>query len=123
MNVALWIGQGLLTLIFLYSGLIKATQTKERITALGQTGVAPFPLPVIRFIATCELLGVVGLIAPWLTGIAPVLTPLAAAALGVLMVLAAIAHLRLKEQRIPVIELSILAICIFVAAGRFADLT
>src|SRR5205823_6185164 len=99
MNVALWIGQGLLALVFTYSGLIKATQTKDRIIALGQTGVAPFALPVIRFTALCELLAVAGLIAPWATGIAPVLTPLAAVGGAVLMVLAAPIHARRHEPR------------------------
>jgi len=122
MNAALWIGQGLLAVTFTFSGLIKVTQTKERIIAIGQTGVAPLSLPAIRFTAICELLAVVGLIAPWATGIAPVLTPLAAVGLAILMVLAGSIHAQRHEPRNVATNLVLLAICVFVAVGRFAGL-
>ncbi len=77
MNIALWIAQGLLAAAFLASGYAKSTQTKEKMIATGQTGVAPFPLPVIRVVAALEVAAAVGLILPWATDIAPVLTPLA----------------------------------------------
>lgn len=63
------------------------------------TGVVNIPLPVMRFIAVCELLGIVGLVLPYATGIRPVLTPLAAVGLGVIMVPAARIHLGLNEAR------------------------
>jgi hypothetical protein len=44
-----------------------------------------------------ELLGAAGLILPAVTGIAPILTPLAAAGLAVMMLLAAFTHVRRKE--------------------------
>jgi uncharacterized membrane protein YphA (DoxX/SURF4 family) len=55
MNSALWIGQGLLAVIFLISGIAKSTMSKERMLATGQTGAEAFPLPVIRFttISSC----------------------------------------------------------------------
>ncbi|MFD9418483.1 hypothetical protein ACFWC9_27720 [Streptomyces goshikiensis] len=43
--------QGLLAAVFMGSGFLKSTQTKEKMIAAGQTGVAPFPLPVIRVVA------------------------------------------------------------------------
>ena len=51
----------------------------------------------MRFIGVMELLGAAGLILPAVTGIAPILTPLAAAGLAVMMLLAAPTHLRRKE--------------------------
>jgi uncharacterized membrane protein YphA (DoxX/SURF4 family) len=119
MNVALWIAQGLLAAIFLLSGSLKSTQSKERLIATGQTGVAPFPLPVIRAVAVLELLAAAGLILPRLTGIAPVFTPLAAVGLAVVMLGAAWAHTSLGEYRTVGVNLVLLALCLFVAIGRF----
>jgi len=119
MNVALWVVQGLLAALFLVSGTLKSTQSKERMVEAGQTGVAPFPLPVIRVVAALELVAVVGLILPWATGIAPVLTPLAAVGLGVVMVGAAVSHLSLREYPQAFgVNLVILLACMFVVWGR-----
>ncbi len=130
MNIALWIAQILLAVTFLASGAVKISQPKKRLIATGQTGVAPFPVPVIRIVAACELLAVPGLILPRLTDIAPVLTPLAAVGLAIVMVGAAISHSALlradltagrgrKESRNVAVNLSLLALSIFVAVGRF----
>ncbi|MFG2794438.1 DoxX family protein [Streptomyces sp. NPDC048419] len=59
MNVALWVGQALLALVLVYSGALKVSQSGERLVEMGQTGAAVFPLPLIRFVASCELLGAV----------------------------------------------------------------
>jgi uncharacterized membrane protein YphA (DoxX/SURF4 family) len=120
MNVALWIAQLVLAVLFLTSGALKSVMSKERMLATGQTGVAPFPLPAIRVIAACELLGVLGLLLPRLTGIAPVLTPVAALGLAVLMVGAAVSHGSLREYPQASVNLALLAVCVFVAIGRFA---
>ena len=81
MDIALWIGQGILAVIFTVSGTAKLTKSKQRLIDSGQTGVVFLPLPAIRVVASLELLGVLGVILPWLTGIRPGLTPLAAMAL------------------------------------------
>ncbi|MGH3662188.1 MAG: DoxX family protein [Micromonosporaceae bacterium] len=122
MNVALWIMQGLLAVIFAASGVSKSTQSKKKLIAMGQTGVAPFPLPVVRFAAYCELLGVVGVIVPWLTGIAPILTPLAAAGFAVIMVAAIASHAYLKEPLAVVYTSVILVMAVVVSAGRIGVL-
>jgi hypothetical protein len=64
MNIALWIAQILLVLVFGYSALIKGTQSTERAVGLGMTGVVNVRLPAMRFTAYCEVLGVIGLILP-----------------------------------------------------------
>jgi hypothetical protein len=122
MNVALWILQGLLAVVFLGSGLAKSTMTKERMLASGQTGVAPFPLPVIRAVACCELLAAAGLLLPWATGIARFLTPLAAVGLCLVMVGAAGSHARLREPRNVAINTVLFALALTVAVARFGDL-
>ncbi|GDY28744.1 DoxX family protein [Gandjariella thermophila] len=122
MNVTLWILQALLAAIFAVSGACKSVLPKERLVAMGQTGVAPFPLPLVRFTAVCELFGVVGIILPWLTHTAAVLTPLAATGFAVVMVGAIGSHAYLKEPRSVVATTVILAMAVTVAIGRFAGL-
>jgi hypothetical protein len=122
MNTFLWILQGLMAVVFTGSGLAKSTMTRERLIATGQTGVALFPMPVVRFTAVCEVLGAAGLVLPWATGIARVLTPVAAIGLCVVMVGAASSHARLREPRNVAINTLLFAAALTVAIGRFADL-
>jgi uncharacterized membrane protein YphA (DoxX/SURF4 family) len=122
MNVALWIGQGVLAALFAVSGSVKSTMSKERMIATGQTGVREFPLPVIRMVAALELLAVIGLLVPQATGVAPVFTPLAALGLAVVMVGAAVAHARLHERGTSALNLVIMLLCLAVAIGRLAGL-
>jgi uncharacterized membrane protein YphA (DoxX/SURF4 family) len=118
MNLALWVGQALLAVVLLYSGALKVSQSREKLLAMGQTGAAVFPLPVLRSVAFCELLGAVGIILPWLTNVAPALTPLAAAGLAVVMVGAVAAHARLHEPRNVAATSFILLVAVAVAVGR-----
>lgn len=122
MNVVLWAAQIVLAGIFAASGAMKSTMSKQRMIETGQTGVAPFPLPVVRVVALLELVAVLGLILPWLTGVARVLTPLAAVGLAVVMVGAAIAHSTLREPKAVAANAVIFAMCLVVIVGRLADL-
>jgi hypothetical protein len=123
MNIGLWIGQVVLAGVFLFSAVTKGFWSKDRLIASGQTGVAPVPLLGLRLIAFAELLAVIGLIAPQLTGVAPILTPLAAFGLCIVMVSAAIVHLRLHEPRNVSSNIAILAVCACVGVGRFISLS
>lgn len=120
MDVALWSAQLLLALIFVASGIAKSTMSKERLVASGQTGVAPFALRSIRVIAALEIAGALGLVLPRATDIAPVLTPIAAVGLAVVMVGAAVSHWSLRERtQVMAVNLPIFGVCVFVALGRF----
>lgn len=88
----------------------------------GQTGVAGLPLTFIRIIGITELLGMVGIIVPWWTGIAPVLTPITAAGFALIMVFAAPIHYKRKEPRNVAANLTLLLLAIFTAYCRFAGL-
>lgn len=118
MNALLWIAQGLLAATFLASGLLKGTQSKARMIETGQSGVGPYPLPFVRFIAVCELLAAVGVVVPWATGIAPGLTVWAASGLGIIMIGAAFTHAKLHEPRNVAINIFLLSVCVAVAIGR-----
>jgi|SRR5688572_8884305 hypothetical protein len=123
MNVALWLVQIVLALGFGASAVMKGTWDRERLVRAGQTGVQGLPVPLIRTIALVELLGAVGLLAPWASGIAPYLTPVAALGLAVIMVLAAGVHIILREPKNVLIPTLIGAACCFVAYGRGMRLT
>jgi len=118
MTSFLWILQGALALGFGASAFMKGTWDRERLARSGQTGVQGLPMPVIRFIAVVELFGAIGLVVPWATGIAMVLTPLAAVGLAIVMLLAAGVHTILREPRAIAITVVICAACLAVACGR-----
>lgn len=122
MNIALWIGQILLAFVCVVSGSLKSTQSRERMIETGQTAAKIVPLPYMRTAGVSELFAVLGLILPWATGIAPVLTPVAAVGFGLVMILAATVHTRLREPRNVATNMAILAVCAFVSIGRFAAL-
>jgi hypothetical protein len=105
MNTAIWIAQVLLALAFGFGGFQKSTLPKEKL-APKFPWVNDFSLGTVRFIGIAEFLAAIGLIVPQRTGVAPILTPLAAIGLALIMFLAAIYHLRKKEYRVlPIIAL------------------
>ena len=118
MNTMLWVAQSLLAALFLFSGVMKSTQSEQKLVASGQTGVEGLPRSLIRFIGISEILGAAGLVLPLLSDVMPVLTPIAAIGLGLIMILAAILHYRRDEKRTALQNLSILLVCLFVAYGR-----
>ena len=75
----------------------------------------------MRLISGLELLGGVGLILRSLTGVAPVLTPIAAVGLMVIQVGAVLVHQRRKETQMLLIILILIALLVFVAWGRLGD--
>lgn len=118
MNVALWAAQIILAAVFAVSGIAKLTMARDRLLATGQTGIAMFPMPVVRFTASMEIAAAVGLVAPWLSGTARILTPLAAAGLCIVMIGAAWAHSRLREPWSVAANALFFALAVFVLFGR-----
>ncbi|GGA85808.1 DoxX family protein [Puia dinghuensis] len=118
MNTMLWTSQLLLAAAFLYSGINKTLLSEQQLIARGQTGVAGYSAGAIRFIGVSEILGSIGLILPWWTGIMPLLTPVAAACFAVIMLMAAPIHMRLKEKRNVATNLVLLGLSLFVALER-----
>jgi uncharacterized membrane protein len=118
MNVALWIVQAVLAAAFVAAGVMKSTQPKEKLQP-NLPWVEDFSVGTIRLIGVAELLGGIGLIVPAVTGIAPILTPIAAACLAFVMVLAAATHIRRKEPSGVVVNVVLFALAAFVAWGRF----
>lgn len=120
MGALLWMAQGLLAVIFTVSGVLKATWS------------SPICWPAVRPAWWAWTFGSSGsslyaswrerweLIAPEALAATPTLTAIAAIGLGLIMVLAARVHWALGEARNVAVNLALLALCVFVAAGRLA---
>jgi hypothetical protein len=116
MNVALWIVTGLLAFAMLGAGAMKIFVPREKL-AEKQKWAASWTDGNVKLLGVAEVLGAIGIIVPQATGILPILTPIAAVCLAILMAGAAKTHIDLKEPPVPPVILGLLAI--FVAIGRF----
>lgn len=119
MNMVLWTVQFILAGLFLLSGTMKTFWPIDRI-AKRLPWAASMPPALVRFIGGSQLLGAIGLLAPQLTGILPWLTPLAAAGLATIMVLAALFHARRGEYSAIRFNGVLLVLALFIAYGRLA---
>lgn len=120
MNTVLWIVTILLVLAFLAAGSLKLSQPRATLQA-NMPWVADVTDGQVKAIGAVEGLGALGLVLPAVTGIAPVLVPLAATGLAITMAFAVATHVRRGEPAAasaPAVVLGLLAA--FVAIGRFA---
>mgnify|MGYP006195675565 CR=1 FL=1 len=116
-HIALWAVQIVLAFAFVSAGVMKTFLPLEQLVAsmAWVESVGSF----VRFIGICELLGGIGMIVPAATRIKPVLTPIAAIGLLIIMVLAAGLHFTRTEFDAIPITLVLGALAAFVAWGRF----
>ena len=68
----------------------------------------------VKGIGAVEVLGAIGLVLPAATGIAPILTPIAAVGLALVMAAAVVVHVRRKEQFVPPLVLGVLSLVVAV---------
>lgn len=116
MNIALWIASGLLAFALVAAGGVKVAVPRAKL--LEKMGWAEsWSDGRFKLLGLAELLGGIGVIVPHVTGILPILTPVAAACLVVLMAGAVKTHLERKESPAAPAILALLGI--FVALGRF----
>lgn len=115
-HIALWVVQGLLAAAFFMAGFMKITMPIDHLAANGMSFVNAFSEGMVRIIGISEVLGGIGLILPVLLRIKPLLTPIAAIGLAIVMVLASIYHISVNEPPVPNVILFVLAI--FTAWGR-----
>ncbi len=121
MNVALWIAAVVLALGMGVSGFLKVVFGREKLTSNPRMAWAQdLTDPMFRTIGSLEFFGALGVILPALTGIAPVLVPLAAIGLALIMIGAMVFHVRRGEGiESVVVPLVLASLAIFVAWGRF----
>src|SRR5579871_3436560 len=117
MNIVLWFFQVFLGAAIGFGGVEKVFAYDKMLQQYAWVkDVSP---SLVTFIGICEMLGGIGLILPALTRVMPRLTPIAASALTLLMVLAGGFHVMRGEfhSLIPVTVLGCLFA--FIAYGRF----
>lgn len=120
MNIALWVVQGLLAVAYLAAGGMKLVRSREQMVASGNFEWAKDVSDgAVKGVGAVEVLGALGLVLPELTGIAPVLTPIAAVGLVIVQVIAARVHLKLGETKSLPVNVVLLVLAAFVAVGRF----
>ena len=119
MNVVLWIAAAVLAAAFLAAGAMKLTQPKVKLAQSGMGWTEDFSPGAIKAIGALEVLAAIGLIVPAALDIVPDLVPVAAVGLVVLMLGAAVTHLRRKESQMVAVNVVLLAVAAFVAWGRF----
>lgn len=115
MSIILWTVQAILAILFLLVGGMKLIVPVAALLAQ-----MPIQIPglFVRFIGICEVAGALGLILPGLTRIRRELTPLAAWALALEMVVATIYTLLGGEGATALMPAILGLLCAAVAYGR-----
>ncbi|MCO8274207.1 DoxX family protein [Actinoplanes sp. TRM 88003] len=121
MNLTLWILAGALALAFTAGGASLLLLPRQRYRALrpSQHWVDDFGDAHLKAIGTIKIIGCLGLILPAASGVAPVLTPLAACGLALFMAGAATTRFRRREWKLLPGDLFYLSLFAFLAWGRF----
>ena len=118
MNMALWIVAIVLAAVFAGSGLMKQFVPKDKLAASGQGWAQDYSQSSIRLIGLAEILGAIGLVLPAAVHIAPILVPMAATGLVLVMVGAAVVHARRNEPMNIAVNAVLLTLAVIVAWGR-----
>ena len=123
MDILAWILCIALAGTYLGAGLLKLIQPRTTMmTKPNFAWAADFTDANIKGIGLAEVLGAIGVIVPWATMIAPVLTPIAALGLAVLQVGAMQTHRRRGETKVIPANAVLLVIALVAAILRFIQL-
>ena len=116
MHITDWIVVGPLAAVFAAGGLVKLSRSKEKLANMGMAWTEDFSAAHVKAIGALELLAALGMAVPAATGVAPGLATTAAAGLTVIMVGAAITHVRRNEVRAVPVNVVLGGLAVFVAA-------
>lgn len=119
MNIALWIIQILLALLFLFAGGTKLIMPIEELMKMGSPNQVVLPGWFIKFIGLAEVLGALGLVLPGLLRRREELTTLAALGLAIIMIGAVVVTIMGDGVAMAVTPLVVGLLCLFVAYGRW----
>lgn len=118
-NTWLWILAGFLAALFLGTGVLKVTRSRDEIIAEGLTWAEDYSEPQLRALGWAEMLGAVGLIAPPLVGVG-IVTPVAASCLALLTAGALVVHVRRREFLPDALRsIALVVLCVLLAYWRF----
>ena len=117
LRFSLWIVQAILAVWFGLAGVLHAAVPIAKLAPFAPWTADVSPA-LVRFIGAAELAGAVGVVLPALIRILPVLTPLAAAGLALIMTLAIPFHVSRGEPQVTPMLIVFAALGVFVAWGR-----
>jgi hypothetical protein len=121
MIIAVWIVSGMLALVYVIAGGVKVVASRETVQSrLSWTRHAR--VWQVKAVGTIEVLAAIGLVAPPLTHILPILAAVAAAGLVLVQVVAIGVHVRIGEGRQIAVNIVLLLLALFVATARFTGL-
>jgi uncharacterized membrane protein len=122
-EIAVWVVSALLAFAFFAGGVTRLVVPPERYGRWpNQQWILAVPRAGMVAISIAEILGAIGLIVPQLTGIAPILTPIAACCLALIMASAFVFHLRRGERPNLPVAVVLVVLSLFVAVARFAGI-
>ena len=114
LNVLLWVLQILLAMLFTFSGVMKFIMPVEEMTKQ-----ISLPGWFLHFIGVAEILGAIGLVLPGVLRIRAGLTPLAAAALVVIMIGATAVNLKTGQRGAALTTVVVGLLLVFPAYNRW----
>jgi hypothetical protein len=113
LNISLWIIQGMLALLFLFTGGLKLVgPIDEMAKQVALSGL------FLRFVGVCEVLGALGLVLPGMLRIKPGLTPVAASCLVIIMIGAVVVSVPTGVP-MALFPAAVGLLLVFVAYGRW----
>lgn len=118
--ITFWIVAGLLCIPMVLFGGMKVVKSRDELRTFGMLWVDDYSARQVQLIGVAEVLGAIGVIVPTATGILPVLAPIAAACLGVLMLGAFFVHLKRKDPVPALVITAVLTACAGVVVGLAA---
>src|ERR1700730_5167582 len=113
LNVLLWVLQILLAMLFTFSGVMKFIMPVEEMTKQ-----ISLPGWFLHFIGVAEILGLIGLVLPGILRIRTGLTPIAAAALVIIMIGATAVNLKVGQRGAALTTVIVGVLLAFVAYNR-----
>jgi uncharacterized membrane protein YphA (DoxX/SURF4 family) len=118
MNTIVWILQSLLAVMFVFSGILILVQPKEKL-ATKMPFVNDLSPAMVKLVAFAHMFGAIGLILPELLNIYTILTPIAAACLALVMLLAINYNYKRHDIKSVLVDLVICILFIIIAIFRF----
>lgn len=119
LHYAVWGAQLLLSLFFAAMGVLKLVTEAERLVEI-MAWTASVPLPLVRALGLCELLGAIVVAAPVVTRTPQRIVGYTALFFLTLMTSAAIVHISRGELRMLAVNVTVAAVAAFVVWGRLA---
>jgi uncharacterized membrane protein YphA (DoxX/SURF4 family) len=118
LHITLWVLQVALALAFGMIGVTKLTTSDAVLIQQSGELIEKYGVGLIRFIGIAEVLGALGLILPAALRILPILTPLAALGLAIIMGLATALHASKGEPIVT--QVAFLLLALVVVWGRLS---